>query len=162
LSVALSAVKLAEGRVKKQLSGVKMTAALTPRVRIMAMCSGVRESNTEAGVYDLKGVRHSLSAPSFPFLASKLGLYLLLASPRAGEFPAYVLITDSSEKTIFYCHLTPTPTFTEDTEHLACYIRTRCVFPAPGRYMVQVWFFQPQGLDLVKGELPFDVIEEGA
>jgi len=32
-------------------------AALTPRVRLMAVCDGVRESKTEAGAFHLTGVR---------------------------------------------------------------------------------------------------------
>ena len=42
-------------------------ASLTPRVRIMAICDGVRESKIEAGVYHLKGVRQSITADAFPF-----------------------------------------------------------------------------------------------
>jgi hypothetical protein len=33
------------------------TAALTPRVWLMAVCDRVRESTTEGGVYHLRGVR---------------------------------------------------------------------------------------------------------
>src|SRR6266404_3403758 len=36
-------------------------AALTPRVRIMAVCDRVRESKSEAGVFDLKGVRQVIT-----------------------------------------------------------------------------------------------------
>jgi hypothetical protein len=35
-------------------------------------------------------------------------------------------------------------------------------FPEEGRYAVQVWFFQEQGSDVLKGELPFSILKEGA
>ena len=42
-------------------------AALTPRVRIMAVCDGVQESKTESGVFHLRGVRQKLMTKSlFP------------------------------------------------------------------------------------------------
>jgi hypothetical protein len=37
----------------------------------------------------------------------------------------------------------------------------RCSFPHAGRYTVQVWFYQEQGSDVLKGELPFFIAEEG-
>jgi hypothetical protein len=35
-------------------------------------------------------------------------------------------------------------------------------FPKTGAYSVQVWFFQEQGSDVLKGELPFIVLPEGS
>jgi hypothetical protein len=40
--------------------------------------------------------------------------------------------------------------------------RLKCSFSQPGRYTVQVWFFQEQGGDVLKGELSFTVSTEGA
>ena len=37
-------------------------AVLTPRVRLMTVCDGVRESKTEAGVYHVKGLRQRIVA----------------------------------------------------------------------------------------------------
>jgi hypothetical protein len=140
-----------------------MTAAvLTPRVRIMVVCDGVRESKTEIGVFDLKRVRQTIRNNEFPFIPSRLWLYLLLSSPRAGEHPGYVVVNDSSDKKIFYGHLLPPPTFQANIEFRAYRVRLRCSFPEPGRYIIQVWFFQEQGSDVVKGEFPFDVLQEGA
>src|SRR5881394_1957103 len=45
-------------------------ALLTPRVRLMTVCDRVRESDTEAGVYHLRGVRQGIVAQAFPFVAS--------------------------------------------------------------------------------------------
>jgi hypothetical protein len=50
-------------------------AALTPRVRMMAICERVRESKIEAGVFDLKGVRQAIMAHAFPFVPGRLWLF---------------------------------------------------------------------------------------
>jgi hypothetical protein len=77
-------------------------AAPTPRVRLMAVCDGVRGSNTEAGVFHLRGVRQGCVADDFPFIPSRLLLFFLLSSPRPGEYPGYVLvINDRTEKAVF-------------------------------------------------------------
>jgi hypothetical protein len=53
-------------------------AALTPRVRMMAICGRVAESRTEFGVFNLKGVRQSITAETFPY-----GAPYSLAFPRS-------------------------------------------------------------------------------
>ena len=55
-----------------------IAAALTPRVRLMAICDAVRASKTEAGVFDLKGVRQTINASVFPFRPPRLWLFLFL------------------------------------------------------------------------------------
>jgi hypothetical protein len=137
-------------------------AVLTPRVRIMAVCDGLRESRTETDVFDLKKVRQAIHAQRFPFQPSRLWLYLLLSSPRPGEHPCYVVVNDRNDKRIFYGRLVPHPTFAENVEFRAYGIRLRCSFPDPGRYVLQVWFFQEQGTDVLKGEFPLDVLQESA
>jgi hypothetical protein len=136
-------------------------AALTPRVRIMAVCDGVRESETEAGVFHLKSVRQAIHGHAFPFVPHRLWLFLLLSSPRRGNFPGYVLVSDRNDQRIFYGHLSPRPTFNEGVEFLPYRVRLRCTFPEPGRYTIQLCFFREQGSDVVKGEIPFDVLSEG-
>ena len=90
-------------------------AALTPRVRMMAICDGVRESRYEAGVFHLKGVRQGMTADVFPFVPARLRLFLVLSSPRAGEFPCYVrVINDRTDRTVFYTNIDPRPTFGVD------------------------------------------------
>jgi|SRR5260370_25268673 len=137
-------------------------AALMQRVRIMAICDGVRESKIEAGVFHLKGVRQGITAGAFPFAPSRLWLFLLLSSPRAGVFPAHVRVVDEqTEKILFYGHLEPPPTFEANDESWATRATIRCSFPDEGRYTIQVWFFQEQGSDVLKGELPFFIWKEG-
>lgn len=138
-------------------------AVLTPRIRLMTICNGVRESTAEAGVFHVKGLRQRIVAQGFPFAPARLWLFLVFSSTRPGVFPGYVLvIDDQSDKAIFYGQLTPPPAFEADIEIVVNVMRLRCSFPQPGRYTVQIWFFQKQGRDVVKGELPFTVSTEGA
>jgi hypothetical protein len=134
-------------------------AALVPRVRLLAVCDGVRESKTEAGVFHLRGVRQEIMANFFPFVPTRLWLFMLLSSPRAGGYPGYVrVINDRTDKAIFYGKLTPRPTFEAHDEVVATRSPIRCSFPDAGLYTVQVGFFQEQGSDVVKGELPFSIV----
>jgi hypothetical protein len=137
-------------------------AALTPRVRIMAVCDAVSESKIEPGVFDLKRVRQEIVADVFPFAPSRLWLFLVLSCPRPGVYPGTVaVVNDQTDRTVFFGELSPVPTFHEETEFLSVPIRLRCSFPAAGRYTAQLWFFQEQGRDVLKGELPF-YVKEGA
>ena len=136
-------------------------AALTPRVRVMIACDGVRPSRVEDGVFDLRGVRNYLAAASFPFVARRLWLYLVLSSPRKGKYPGYIqVIDDQADKTISYCKIEPAPVFGEGFEFLPVPVRLTCEFPHPGRYVIQVWFFQEETADVLKAEQPFDVLQE--
>lgn len=137
-------------------------AALTPRVRLVTVCDRVRESLSEVGVYHLRGVRQRIVAPAFPFVASRLWLFLVLSSHRPGTYPAYVRVLDEgTDKAVFFAHLTPHPRFELGDDTLAAAARLRCSFPRAGRYTVQVWFYQEQGSDVLKAELSFLVTTEG-
>jgi hypothetical protein len=138
-------------------------AVLTPRVRLMMVCDGVRESRTEAGVYHIKGMRQGIMASAFPFAPSRLRLLLLFSCTRPGVFPRYVLVVDDqSDKAVFYGKLTPPPAFEADDETLVNVMRLKCSFARPSRYTMQLWFFQEQGPDVLKGEIPLTVSQEGA
>jgi len=129
----------------------------------MTVCDGVRESKTEAGVFHVKGLRQGIVAPAFPFVPARLWLFLVFSSTRTGEFPGSdLVIDDSTDRTILYGQLTPPPTFEANVENVANATRLKCSFPRPGRYTIQLWFFQGQGCDVLKGELPFAVSEVGA
>lgn len=136
-------------------------SALTPRVRIMVICDGIRESVTEPGVFNLKGVRQSKTAPAFPYVPAKLWLFVLLSSPRPGQFPGYIRVIDElSDRVIFHGHLEPRPTFASVGGWCEIGYPLRCRFPRGGAYSVQLWFFQEQGNDILKGELPFFIADE--
>jgi hypothetical protein len=129
---------------------------------MMALCDGVRESKTESGVFHLKGVRQHITATEFPFLPSRLWLFLLLSSPRPGQFPCYIrVVNDRTDRTHFYTYLRPVPRFGPDLDWLAYHVPVRCSFPEPGRYTVQVCFFQERQADVIKGEVAFSVFSEG-
>src|SRR5262245_41020519 len=137
-------------------------AALTPRVRMMAICDGVRESKFEAGVFDLKGVRQGISADAFPFVPARLWLFFVLSSPRPGEFPGYIKVTnDRTDKAVLYGHIWPRPAFGSDGGMLMKRTRIACAFPEEGWYTVQIWFFQEHGGDVLKGEMPLHITSEG-
>jgi hypothetical protein len=138
------------------------TAALTPRVRLATVCDRVRESLTEAGVYHLRGVRQRIVAPAFPFAASRLWLFLVLSSHRPGTYPGYVRVIDEeTDKAIFFAHLAPHPRFEAGDDTLAAAARLMCSFSHASHYTVQIWFYQEQGSDVLKAELPFSVIKAG-
>jgi len=65
-----------------------------------------------------------------------------------------------SDKTISYRTIEPVPVFQEEVELLPIPVRLACEFPHPGRYLVQVWFFQKETADVIKAEQPFDVLQE--
>ena len=137
-------------------------AVLIPRVRLMTVCDRVRESTAEAGVYHLRGVRQRLAAQAFPFEAFRLWVFLVLSSPRPGIYPGYLrVLDDGTDKAIFFAHLSPHPHFEGNDQTLAAVARLRCSFPHAGRYTIQVWFYQEQGSDVLKDELPFSVALEG-
>ncbi len=139
-----------------------MAAVLTPRVRLMTVCDGVRESNSETGVYHLRGVRQRIVAQGFPFVAFRLRVFLVLSSHRSGTYPSYIRVIDEeTDKAIFFAHLAPHPRFEGKDETLAAVAHLRCSFPHAGRYTVQAWFYQEVGSDVLKGELPFSVVSEG-
>ena len=82
------------------------SAAVTPRVRNMVICDGARESQIEAGVFNLKGVCQRMVANAFPFAPPRLWLFLVLTSPRAGVFPGYVAVVNNrTDKAIFIANL---------------------------------------------------------
>jgi len=133
----------------------------TPRAAHDRMRSA-RESNTEAGVYHLRGVRQRVVPQGFPFVASRLWLFLVLSSHGSGTYPGYIrVLNDRTDKAIFFAHLAPHARFEDNDQTLAAAARLRCSFPQAGRYTVQVWFYQAQGSDVLKGEMPFAVAKEG-
>src|SRR5271168_2028936 len=108
-------------------------AARTPRVRLMTVCDRVRESSTETGVYHLRGVRQSIVAQVFPFVASRFWLFLVLSSPRPGNFPGYIrVLDDGTDRAVFFAHLAPDPSFEQHEQPLAAMARLRCSFPHAG------------------------------
>jgi hypothetical protein len=128
----------------------------------MAICDGVRESSTEDDVFHLKGVRQGISTQHLPWTPRRLWLFFVLSCPRGGTFPCYgSVVNDSTDHLVFYAHVEPQPSFGPDGGQLITRAPLKCVFPEAGRYTVQIWFFQQQTRDILKGELSFLVTTEG-
>jgi hypothetical protein len=66
-----------------------------------------------------------------------------------------------TDRIAFHGHLEPRPRFGIDGGLWAIRYPIRCKFPVQGTYSVQVWFFQEQRGDVLKGEAPFAVAAEG-
>ena len=132
-------------------------AAVTPRVRTIVICDDVAASLTEDGVFTLEGVRYHLEARSFPWRAA-LNLFLLLSSPRKGNYSGKILIVNErSDKAIRYVKFLAT--FQEDNELLPLYVEVGdCVFPEAGRYNFEIYFSARGGGEALKGEHPFAVL----
>jgi|SRR5438552_7200238 len=84
-----------------------MPTALTPRVRTLVVCDGIRASRIEANVYHLRGARTHIFAEAFP-VRRRLRLFLILSSPRPGRYPSYVkIIDDQTDQAVFYGQVDP-------------------------------------------------------
>ena len=70
-------------------------AAILPRIRTLVVCDQVLASDIEAGVFTLEGVRQHLEFASFPHVAA-LNLFLVLSSPRRGDWEGKVLLIDAA------------------------------------------------------------------
>jgi hypothetical protein len=164
-SVVLTRISLPAmlGNVRPAIArGFRMPAAVTPRVRNLIVCDGLRASRVEESVFHLRGARFQVRAESFP-LRRRLRLFLVLSSPRPGRFPGYVkVIDDQSDRAIFYGTLEPPPQFPDDADLLPLDLPMRVRFPRAGRYTVQVWFFQEASADVLKMEQPFHVVKSEA
>jgi hypothetical protein len=128
----------------------------------MVICDRIRESKTEYGVFDLKGVRQGLTAPEFPLGPVQLRVFMVLSNPRPGVFPGYIrVVNDRNDRAVFHGHLSPKPEFRPDDFLIPIRTRIRCSFPEPGMYSVQIWFFQKHGSDVLKSEMPLYIYTEG-
>jgi hypothetical protein len=138
------------------------SAALTPRVRVMLACEKILARGFTDDVFDLKGIHYALRTLRFPFVATRLWLFLVLSSPRPGRFPGTVrVIHDRSDRTVFEADLNPVSEFPGDQAFHFATLRLRCRFREPGRYTIQLSFSHKMSTDVVKGEMPFYVLEEG-
>ena len=130
-----------------------IAVALTPRVQMLAICDRVQQSLKEPTVYHLKGVRQHLTARAFPFRPRSLWLFTIMSYHRPGEFPCYIrIINERTARTILYSNINPTPVFDTGLSYWMDASSIRCSFPEPGRYAVELGFFQEVGYDVVKGE----------
>lgn len=133
-------------------------AAITPNVKGIVVCDEVFGSDVEANVFTLEGVRHEFVASSFPH-DHTYWLFLHLESARAGTWNGNVrfihnetarearrvplrLNFDQLEQNVGHAILVPNGRF-----------------PLPGLYNIEVWFWDQQGREVLKGERTFHLIE---
>ena len=132
-------------------------AAVTPRVRTVAICDEVIASQTEAGVFTLEGVRQRITAQSFPWTAN-LSLFMILTSPRKGKYDGKILVVNErNDRRVRYSKFVAA--FDENNEILPVYVELGdCLFPEAGTYNFEVYFSAPGGGEALKGELPLVVV----
>jgi hypothetical protein len=132
-----------------------MSAAFTPRVRVLAVCDDAVASEIEADVFSLEGVRYGFGAESFPHVRS-LTVYLMLAYPRGGSFVGLVSLLpfgeqDSIQESDFVVDFEP------GSHIIALAVELEdCTFPDQGVYVVEVRFLTKAG-KVLKSEQPFHV-----
>jgi hypothetical protein len=128
-------------------------AALTPRVRILAVCDEALPSEIEDGVFTLEGVRQGFTAKSSPCVRA-LTAYLLLSYSRRGRFEGELkLVALDEEKTIRMARFTAD--FAGASGGLALAVDLGdCTFPQPGTYSIEVHFVTSSGA-VLKGEQSF-------
>jgi hypothetical protein len=136
-----------------------MTAALLPRVRILVVCDEAVRSEIEDDVFTLEGVRYRIYARSFPCLR-ELSVFLLLSYERRGRFEGTVRVED--DVTNKYLRLKKFVVEFDGDNHLEALDVDlgECRFPAPRRYWIRVEFTSHEGVDVMKHESPFSVLEE--
>jgi hypothetical protein len=132
-------------------------AALTPRVRILAVCDEALPSEIEESVFTLEGVRQGFIAGSLPCIRA-LNVYLLLSYPRSGRFEGEVkLVLVDEDKTIRISKFTAD--FVAASSSLALAVDLGdCTFPKPGAYSVEIRFLTSSGA-VLKAEQSFLVWE---
>jgi hypothetical protein len=72
------------------------------------------------------------------------------------------IIADQTNQAVFYGQVDPSPTFPDAADLLPLDLPIHVRFPSPGRYTLQLWFFQETSADVLKTEQPFYVHEREA
>ena len=130
-----------------------MSAALTPRVRIMVVCDDVIPNEIEDGVFTLENVRQHVSADTFPCFL-EFSVFLLLSCPQPGDYPGLLLIRDARAGII---HSQRFPVTIDQVNELNPFFLDMgpFEFTEPGQYAFEVWFLDDSQLYAQKGEQPF-------
>jgi hypothetical protein len=114
-----------------------MARLVLPRVQAMVLCDEVDRSAEEHGVYHLTGVRHAISAPSFPAVRS-MRVFLHM-SGHQGETQCHIRVYHRPTEAVLFQTKTKIVTFQEPTLVVPVVFHLRgCVFPAKGVYIVEI------------------------
>jgi hypothetical protein len=116
-----------------------MANVVLPRVQAMVLCDGVKESDLEADVFQLAGVRTTLELPSFPALHPRLCVFIQMSGHR-GQATCRVEIERAATGEVIAETPPRTIVFEDPTFAVPVIFRVRnCVFPEPGVYYVQAY-----------------------
>ena len=134
-------------------------AALTPRVRTLAVCDEAVRSEIEEGVFTLEGVRQGFRSASFPCRRT-LNVYLVLSHPRKAKFEGVIRVIDEDvDKFLRLAKFVAE--FDQDNQSLPLAVDLgEVVFPSPKVYTIKVEFPTFTGPDVLKSETYFSVLEE--
>jgi hypothetical protein len=115
-----------------------MAKLVLPRVHAMILCDDAEQSDQEAGVFQLTGVRTVIEA-SFPAVVSRFCVFLHM-SGHPGVASCHVQIDHAEVGQVIYETETQTVAFDDPTFIVPMVFHMPdCVFPAPGLYYVQVY-----------------------
>jgi hypothetical protein len=133
-----------------------MAKLVLPRVHVMVLCDEIEPSPTEEDVFDLRGVRTYIAAPSFPYTHPQLSVYLQVTGHK-GTASGWAVVSDPETDTKIYVSQQEEIVFDGPLTFIT--VRWRlydCSYPEPGVYYVQVHFdgklISERALILFQGE----------
>ena len=117
-----------------------MAKLVLPRVHVMVLCDEIEASQTEEDVFDLKGVRTSIAAPSFAHVHPQLCVYVQMTG-HEGQASGRAVInrTETNEEVASTTEDVIEFRGPLDFIHLPWRLLD-CTFPEPGLYYIQVFF----------------------
>ena len=109
-----------------------------PRVHVLVLCDDIEPSPMEDGVFNLRGVRTRLAAPSFPYQHPQLAVYLQMTGHEGTARGRIAVVNARTDEVVFDkgphevefhgpLHFVPVSLWITD-----------CTFPEEGIYYVQV------------------------
>ena len=126
-------------------------ALLTPQLRSFLFCDEVVLSDIEDAVYNLEGAREQIIVDSFPHWHS-LNVFLALAYFQGGSFRGQISLTqDETEEIIQDADFFVSFDSEDDGVFLPVELGS-CIFPEPGRYTGEIWFFGGKDQMVQKGQ----------
>jgi hypothetical protein len=108
------------------------------RVHVLVLCDAVEELPGEEAVFDLRGVRGHVGAPSFPYTHPELWAYLQVTGHMGSASGRVVILREAAEEEIARTPIDSIQLLGPLTVlHLRLEVMD-CEFPAPGVYWFQV------------------------
>ena len=131
-----------------------MAQLVLPRVHAMVLCDRVEDSEYEADVFNLVGVRTTIESP-FPAVVSQLCLFVQITG-HEGEASFHVEVEFIASSEVIYESLPETIGFEGPAKVVpVVFPLSNCVFPVDGVYYVQLYHDQK-----MIGERPLSLRQE--